>query len=79
MWLQDIYLWLGCRPEAAQLLIREQGLDRPDRLSVFTDKNVDDIYNIMRKYGGKNSNGMPNRGQQVSVKAQENLKVVAFL
>ena len=33
----------------------------------------------MRKPSGKNADGMPNRGQQVSVKAQENLKPAAFL
>ena len=29
--------------------------------------------------GGKNANGMPHRGQQVLVIAQENLKLTAFL
>ena len=29
-WLQDMYLWLEFSPEAAKLLIREQGLDSPD-------------------------------------------------
>ena len=33
----------------------------------------------MRKPGGKNTDGMPDRGQQVSVIAQENLKLAAFL
>ena len=33
----------------------------------------------MRKPGGKNANGTPDRGQQVSVIAQENLKLTAFL
>ena len=33
----------------------------------------------MRKPGGKNVNGMPNRGKQVSVIAQENLKLAVFL
>ena len=33
----------------------------------------------MRKPGGKNVNGMFNKGQQVSVIAQENLKIDIFL
>ena len=33
----------------------------------------------MRKLGRKNTDGMLNRGQQVSVIAQENLKLAAFL
>ena len=77
--LQNMYIRLGFSPEAAKLLIREQGLDNPDRLRVLTDKNVDDICNVMRKPGGKNANGTPDRGQQVSVIAQENLKLAAFL
>ena len=39
--LQDMYLWLGFTPIAAQLLVREQVLDRPDRLQVLANKNVD--------------------------------------
>ena len=33
----------------------------------------------MRKPGGKNADGMPDRGQQVSMIAQDNLKLSAFL
>ena len=61
------------------MLIREQGLDSPDMLRVLTSKNVDDICNIVRKTGSKNAIEMPNRGQQISVIAQENLKQAAFL
>ena len=67
LWLQDMYLWLRFSSEAARLLIREQGPDSPERLRVIKDKNVDDIYNVMRKPDGKKANGTPNRGQQVSV------------
>ena len=61
------------------MLVREQGLNSPDRLRVLTDKNVDDICNVVRKPGSKNADGTPDRGQQVSVIAQENLKLAAFL
>ena len=79
LWLHDMYLCLGLSPKATILLIREQGLDSPEKLRVLTDKNVDDNCNVMRKPGSKNYNGMPNRGQQFSVIVQENLKLVAFL
>ena len=78
-WLQDMYVQLGFSPEAAKLLVREQGLDSPERLRVLTNKNVDDVCNVMRKPGGKNADGMPDRGWQVSVIAQENLKLAIFL
>jgi hypothetical protein len=74
-----MYIQLGFTPKAAKLLIREQGLDSPERLQVLTDKNVDDICNVMRKPGGKIANGMPDRGQQVSIIAQKNLKLAVFL
>ena len=61
--LQNMYTQLGFSCKAAKLLISEQGLDNPARLRVLTDKNVDQICNVMRKPGGKNANGMPNRVQ----------------
>ena len=78
--LQDIYTQLGFSPQAAKLLIREQGLDCPDRLRVLTEKNIDDICNVMRKSDGKSAGGMLNKGQKhVSVMAQQNLKLAIFL
>ena len=74
-----MYLRLRFHSEAARLLVREQGLDSPERLTVLIDKNVDDICNVMKKPGGKNANKMPNREQQTSVIAQENLTLPAFL
>ena len=61
------------------MLVREQGLDSPERLRALTDKNVNDICNVVRKPGSKNADGTPNRGQQVSVIAQENLKLAVFM
>ena len=52
-----MYLQLGFSPEAARLLIREQGLDSPERFSVPTNKNVDDLCNVVRKLGNNNTNG----------------------
>ena len=78
LWLQDRFFWLGFSPEAAKLLVREQGLDRPERLGAFMDKNVNEICNVMKKPGGKNVEGLPNRGQKVSVIAHKNLKLASF-
>ena len=46
---------------------------------VLTDKNVDDICNVMRKPGNKNVNGTPNKRQWVSAIAKEKLKLDVFL
>ena len=72
MWLQDVYLQLGFSSGTARLLTREQGIDDPERLRVVTNKNVNDICYVIRKPGRKNADGIPDRGQQVSVKAQKN-------
>ena len=76
-WLQDMYVQLGFSPEKAKLL--EHELDIPERLCVLTDKTVNDICNVVRKPGGKKAYGAPNREQQVSVIAQEKLKLTVFL
>ena len=77
--LQNIYVQLGFSPKAAKVVTRKQGLDNLNRLRVLTHKNVDNICNVVRKPGSKNDHGTPNRGQQVSVIAQENLMLPAFL
>ena len=79
LWLQYIYIQLEFSPKAAKLLIKEQGIDSPERLRVLADKNVDDICNIMRKPGGMNAHEMLYKGQQVSVIVQENLKLASFI
>ena len=79
LWLQDMYLQFGFGSEAVRLLARERGLDSTERLRVFTVKNVNDIWTVMRKPGNKNADGTPDRGQQISVIAYENLKLAIFL
>ena len=62
---------------------KEHGLDIPARPRVLTNKNFNDACNVMRKPDSRNANGMPYSGaiggQQVSVIAQETLKLAAFL
>ena len=50
-----MYLQLGFSLKVARLLVREQGIDSSERLKVLTDKNVDDICNVMRKQGSKST------------------------
>ena len=79
LWVHDINQQLRFSPKTACLLVREQGLDNPDQLHVLTNKNVNEICNIMMKPGGKNANGMHDKGQQVLAKAQDGLKLAVFL
>ena len=62
-WLQHAYIWLGFRPKASKFLVREQGIDSTDRLRVLTNKNANE-----------NADGVPDKGQHVSVIAKEHLK-----
>ena len=77
--LQDMNIALGFSPKAAKLLVREQGLNSTKKLQALTNKHVDNICNVVKKPGGTNAHGTPDRGQQVSVIAQKNLKFAAFL
>ena len=71
-------MWLGFNSEAAKLLTRKQGLHSLERLRL-TEKNVDNICNVMRTTGSKNADETTDRRQQVSVIAKENLKLAVFL
>ena len=46
-------------------------------IACVDDKNLNDISNVMRIH--RNADGTLDRGQQVSVMAQENMKLAAFL
>ena len=70
-------MWLRFSSEAARLLVREHGLNSPDRLRVLTDNNVNDICNVVRKSGSKNANRTRQRAA-CSVIAQKNLKLAVI-
>ena len=54
-------LWhFGFSPKATKILIQEQDFN-------LTGKNVDDIFNIIRKPGSKNPDETPNKEQLVSL------------
>ena len=66
---------LSLVPKQSKFLVREQGLDSPERLRFLTNKTVKYICNDVKKPGGKIADGMPDRGQLVSVISQVNLKL----
>ena len=45
---QGYVLLLGFSLKAARLFVREQGLERPERLRMITDKIVNNICNAIR-------------------------------
>ena len=60
----EMYKQLEFSPKAANILVKEQGLNSPDRLHVLTDKNVYDICNVFKMSGTMNANGTPTEGIQ---------------
>ena len=46
--------------------IQSQGLDCSERQRVLTNKNLDDIYNVIRKSGSKNANEISDRLKAIS-------------
>ena len=74
-----MYIWLGFSPKSTKFFVRKQGLNSSERLRVNANINIYDVYNVVRTPGDKNANEMPNRGQQVSAIAHENLKLAVFL
>ena len=78
-YLQEMHVCLRFSPNAAKKQANEQGLNNSDHLQVFNNKNVNGICNVVRKPDSKNANKMFDRGQQVSVMAQKNLKLTALL
>ena len=47
-WLQ-MFVWLRFSPKEAKILVQEHCLNSSDQLHILTDKNADDIFNVMRK------------------------------
>ena len=66
--IAPIYVHLAwIQSQSSHVACQQEELDSPEMLRVLTDKNVDDICNVMKKPGGKNADGTSDRGQQVSV------------
>ena len=50
-WYFVMHIPLQFIPKAAKLFIREQGLDKPERLGVLTKNNINNICNVVKKPG----------------------------
>ena len=77
--LQEIYVQLGFSLKATRILFHKQILYILDQLSILSDKNVDDICNVMVKPDGKNAVRTPDRRPQVLVITPKHLKLASFL
>ena len=76
---EDLRLWPHGSRICTYTWIQSQSRDSPDKLRLLTAKKVNDICNVMKKPGSKSAERMLDRGQLVSVIAQEKLKLDAYL
>ena len=60
-------------------LVDDQGIDSPWILASLFDEDIATIYNVILRPGGIVSRKSSNRGNQISVLAAKNLKLVAFV
>ena len=80
-----LYTCMGFSAAAAQSMVDEQGLTSLEDIKALTDQRVESLCKVIRRPGGRDANvapgdpGAANIGIQVSLKAEFNLMLAAFL
>lgn len=75
---------LGFSNDAAQAITGDQGIDSIDELKVLSDAEVENLCKVVRRPGGTvpnpadAANPLPNNGHQVSLRAENNLKLACY-
>ena len=70
---------IGFQQDAATYIVDTQGFDNAQDYADMTNSDIENICKITRRPGGQNAaNNGPNNGISVSMKAEKNLKMVAF-
>ena len=77
--MEEMFLKLGFSQTVAMMLVDDQGISSPWTLSSLSDEDITAICNVMRWPGNLVSGKMPDRGNQISVLAANNLKLMAFM
>ena len=68
---------IGFTQEAATEITGDQGINSVDELRILDDEQSENLCKVLRRPGGE-SGGNPNRGVQVSAKAEEALKLAIY-
>ena len=65
--------------EAALVITNTQGIDCMEELEILTDGEIENLCKVIRRPGGINTiTNVANLGTQVSLKTENNLKLVSF-
>jgi len=76
--LRAMFERIGFTSAPATLLTDEQDIDSLIEIRNMEDANIENLCKILRRPGGQNDSGSPDPGVKVSVRAEENLKLVAY-
>ena len=86
--MRAAYARLGFENDAATMITDDQELDSVEELQILTDAEVENLCKVLRRPGGTISNPnaanqgqpaqIPNPGIQVSLRAENNLKLGCF-
>ena len=77
--LQSAYGLIGFSAEATLVVTNTHGIDSMEEIKILTDKEIDNLCKVMRRPGGINPiTNVSNLGFQVSLRAENNLKLASF-
>lgn len=77
--LRTVLQNIGFSQEAAVYIVTEQGFDTPEDFAIVTNDEATNICKVTRRPGGViGNNNVPNPGINVSLKAENNLKLMCF-
>ena len=77
--IKEMFLRLGFSQTVAMKLVNDKEIDSPLTLASLSDENTATICNIIRRPGSSVNRKMPDRGNQSSILAANNLKLTAFM
>ena len=76
--LRNALQGLGFSQDAATYIVNTQGYDTPEDFALLTDDEAGNVCKITRRPGGTVNNHEPNPGISVSMKAENNLKLMCY-
>lgn len=85
--MRGVFTRLGFTVDAARVIVDDQGIDDIQEMTILSDLEVENLCKVVRRPGGviPNPNAaegqpqvIPNQGSQVSLRAENNLKLACF-
>ena len=77
--LRSAYVRIGFSPEAALVITDAQDIDCMEEFKILTDGDINNMCKVIRRPGGINTiTNVANLGLQVSLRAENNLKLASF-